>query len=171
VVATDSWPDHLLHRGDVGSSIEQVAHPRTAAVVELATEEAGGEDVIGMPVETWRAVRAHSWLLLDLVENGGAQAVMRYLDSRGLEWFLAHPHRPSRQPGARALASPRGGIGDRTRGSGRHVSGPGDLGPGQCMGEESGLTSETSVMVWHEAGHVVAYLVHGQSSARDDPGR
>jgi TRAP-type mannitol/chloroaromatic compound transport system permease small subunit len=40
-----------------------------------------------MPVETWRAVRAHSWLLLDLVENGGAQAVMRYLDSRGLEWF------------------------------------------------------------------------------------
>jgi hypothetical protein len=120
-----------------------------------------------MPVETWRAVRAHSWLLLDLVENGGAQAVMRYLDSRGLEWFLAHPHRPSRQPGARS----RGGIGGRTRVSGRHVSGPGDLGPGQCMGEESGLTSETSVMVWHEAGHVVAYLVHGQSSARDDPGR
>jgi hypothetical protein len=49
---------------------------------------------------------------------------------------------------------------------------PPGAGPGLLeVGEESGLTSRTSVMVWHEAGHVVAYLVHGQSSARDDPGR
>ena len=81
-----AWSDDLRKWADLGEEKSDE---------EIAAEEAGGEDVIGLPVETWRAVRRYSWVLLDLAETGGRDAVVAYLDRRGLEWFDAQPAPPS----------------------------------------------------------------------------
>lgn len=54
---------------------------------EEAAREHAGEPIIAMPRDTWRAVRHESWVLLDLQETRGRDAVTGWLDERGLSWF------------------------------------------------------------------------------------
>lgn len=58
---------------------------------DIAEEEIGGEDLLVLTPESWRAVRARSWELLDLAEVSGLGAVVDYLDARRLEWMLGKP--------------------------------------------------------------------------------
>ncbi len=58
----------------------------------VADEEMGGDDVLALAPETWRAVRRHSWMILDMVENLGRDGLVAWLDARGLEWSVVRPH-------------------------------------------------------------------------------
>lgn len=52
---------------------------------EIAEAEVGGEDVLKLAPDTWRAVRDHKAVrLLELLERDGLGRVMRWLDRRGL---------------------------------------------------------------------------------------
>jgi hypothetical protein len=54
---------------------------------ELAAEEVGGgEDLVQLPAETWRAVRRRSWELLDIIELEGLVGAERWLRGRGLAY-------------------------------------------------------------------------------------
>lgn len=71
---------------------------------DVAAEEPGGEDVLVLPLDTWRAVRGRAWELLDLAETRGVGAVVDYLDARGLDWTTGRtappPGRPRYAPGS-----------------------------------------------------------------------
>lgn len=53
---------------------------------EIAQEDLGGADLLGLPVQTWEAVRPVAEQLLAVAELGGLAAAIAWLDVRGLEW-------------------------------------------------------------------------------------
>lgn len=53
---------------------------------EIASEDMGGDDLVALPIETWRAVRGRAEVLLSLAEQGGVDAVIGWLRERGLAW-------------------------------------------------------------------------------------
>lgn len=61
---------------------------------EIAAEDLAGDDVVILPPDTWRAVRRHAWVLLDLAENGGRDALTSWLDLRQLDWLDARLSAP-----------------------------------------------------------------------------
>jgi hypothetical protein len=62
-------------------------HERTDE--EIAAEELGGDDLIALPVETWRQVRWVAEQLLSTTEKGGLEAACQWLNARGLAWSWA----------------------------------------------------------------------------------
>jgi hypothetical protein len=54
---------------------------------EVANVDEGGQTVLVLPAKTWAVVKGMSYLLLDVMETAGLQAVKDVLDGDGLQWF------------------------------------------------------------------------------------
>jgi hypothetical protein len=69
---------------------------------EIAEEELTGaeDDVLALPSETWRAVRADSDALLVAAERDGAVGAAVWLTGRGLSWSWAVPAPRAERPSA-----------------------------------------------------------------------
>ena len=54
----------------------------------IAADELGdqADDVVVLPDESWRKVRRHSWLILDMAETVDVAAFRYWLDRVGIEW-------------------------------------------------------------------------------------
>lgn len=63
---------------------------------ELAAADQGDDDMLQLPDDTWRAIRATAWELLDVAETEGPAGAARWLRKRGLG-FIAFPV-PGRPP-------------------------------------------------------------------------
>ena len=79
---------------------------------EIVNEDAGGDEVIALPSETWRSLAGpRAGELQIIAEQGGREAAAAWLTVRGLEWSWATPAprlpRQSR-PSQRAPRPPRG---------------------------------------------------------------
>jgi len=57
-----------------------------AADEEIANEDEGGDVVLTLPRETWKAVRDERWVLLDVYEIEGMAGLTGYLDRLGLDY-------------------------------------------------------------------------------------
>jgi hypothetical protein len=64
---------------------------------EIAEHDLGGEDVLVLPGETWRAVRDAAEVLLAVAEDEGPAGAARWLRARGLVWTWARSA-PRREP-------------------------------------------------------------------------
>jgi len=53
---------------------------------ELAGEDEGGDDLLALPVETWRAIRSNVEELLIAARCGGLLGAALWLTERGLGW-------------------------------------------------------------------------------------
>lgn len=60
---------------------------------EVAADEAGGEDLLALPAETWETVSrvGAAPVLLDVAEAGGMVGACTWLDDHGLAWQTASP--------------------------------------------------------------------------------
>ncbi|WP_239028763.1 protein rep [Pseudonocardia acidicola] len=63
----------------------------------IAAEDMGGDDLLALPAETWRAVRDRAEVLLGLAEQAGLLGVMAWLAYRGLAWHAVEGP-PGRAP-------------------------------------------------------------------------
>lgn len=123
-IARDMLTDHLAADGELWWEWEQASHGRKQLTwsqglrkwaelgveqtdEEIAEEELGGEDVLGLTAESWGYVVAnkHTTDLLDVAENEGIEGACRWLDERDLAWqpVRAAP-RMSGEPPRRSLA-------------------------------------------------------------------
>ena len=78
---------------------------------EIVNEDAGGDEVIALPAQTWRALAGpRAGELQIIAEQGGREAAAAWLTCRGLAWSWATPAprlpRPPR-PAQRAPRPPR----------------------------------------------------------------
>jgi hypothetical protein len=64
---------------------------------EIAAEDLGSDDLLALPAETWRELRAVGEELLAVAEDEGLVGAMRWLDARGLVWRRCRPA-PRRGP-------------------------------------------------------------------------
>jgi hypothetical protein len=56
---------------------------------EIVSDElsSAADDVVILPAATWREVRAHGWLILDMAEMHDARAFRHWLDRTGIDWL------------------------------------------------------------------------------------
>jgi hypothetical protein len=88
---------------------------------KIADRDMGGDDLIALPAETWRAIRDRAEELLTAAEVDGLQGAVAWLSARRLAWSWATPAprpdpvraRTTRQPDRRASGrSGRCGVRD-----------------------------------------------------------
>jgi hypothetical protein len=60
---------------------------------ELAGEDEGGDDLLALPVETWRAIRDNVEELLIAARRDGLAGGLAWLAARRLKWVWAGPDR------------------------------------------------------------------------------
>lgn len=112
-ILRDTYMDHLARDGELWAEWEHASKGRKQLTwsrndmnlrafaqlgkeqtdEEIAAEDLAGDDLVGLPAETWGWIIAHEHAtdLLDVTELAGLEGACDWLDARSLDWFRTSP--------------------------------------------------------------------------------